>query len=63
MSRPGGNPDIADYGFEQKHSWSERCTKVKNSEDATIDGAGVERWTFTRLARDLPPSDRLSPSG
>lgn len=30
MPRPGGNPDIADYGFEKQHSWSESCTKVKS---------------------------------
>lgn len=27
--RPGGNPDITDYAFEQQHSWSEPCKASK----------------------------------
>ena len=24
--RPGGNPNIAEYGFKKKYSWDEPCT-------------------------------------
>ena len=27
--RPGGNPNITDYAFEQQHSWSEPCSVGK----------------------------------
>lgn len=27
--RPGGNPDIVNYAFEQQHSWSEPCSAGK----------------------------------
>ncbi|EDX82693.1 hypothetical protein S7335_995 [Synechococcus sp. PCC 7335] len=30
MARPGGNPQISDYSFEQKHEWSQPCSAIKS---------------------------------
>lgn len=27
MSRPGGNPNLKEYQFEQKHDWDEPCNE------------------------------------
>ena len=49
MSRPGGNPNLKKYHFEQKYSWDEPCTALKSlrlppSMKAAIDAGKAEGW-------------------
>ncbi|WP_038019542.1 hypothetical protein [Synechococcus sp. PCC 7335] len=47
--RPGGNPDIADHGFKQKHDWSEPCTekmtiRMPPAMKAAIKAGAIPDW-------------------
>ena len=47
--RPGGNPDLAKYHFEQKYDWDEPCTekmtlRLPASMKAAIKAGEIEDW-------------------
>ena len=47
--RPGGNPDIAKYGFKPKHDWEESCTermqiRMPPSMKAAIKAGLIKDW-------------------
>ena len=47
--RPGGNPDIAKFGFKQKYDWSEPCNekmtiRLPSSMKAAIKAGLIEDW-------------------
>ena len=49
MPRPGGNPDLKKYHFQQKHDWSEPCNekmtlRLPFSMKAAIKAGVVEDW-------------------
>ena len=49
MARPGGNPDLKKYQFEQKYDWDEACTermqlRMPPSMKAAIKAGEVEDW-------------------
>lgn len=49
MPRPGGNPDIKDYGFKQKYEWSEPCSekmtiRLPPSMKEAIKKGEIEDW-------------------
>ncbi|MGK7916115.1 MAG: hypothetical protein AB4038_11335 [Prochloraceae cyanobacterium] len=49
MPRPGGNPDIAKYGFKPKHDWAEPCNermqiRMPASMKAAIKDGLVKDW-------------------
>ena len=54
--RPGGNPDIAKYGFKQKYDWAEPCTekmslRMPPSMRQAIKNGEIEDWQeVARLA-------------
>lgn len=49
MARPGGNPNIADYGFKAKADWRGSCTermtlKMPPDMKAAIKAGEIEDW-------------------
>ncbi len=49
MARPGGNPALKDYQFEQKYDWDEPCTekmtlRMPPSMKKDIKAGLVEDW-------------------
>ncbi len=47
--RPGGNPDLAKYHFQQKYDWDEPCTdrmqlRMPPSMKAAIKAGLIEDW-------------------
>ena len=49
MARPGGNPDLVKYHFEQKYDWEEPCTekmtlRLPASLKAAIKAGEVKDW-------------------
>ncbi|MGB5635643.1 MAG: hypothetical protein WBM86_23085 [Waterburya sp.] len=47
--RPGGNPDIAKYGFKPKHDWDEPCNermqiRMPSSMKAAIKAGVIKDW-------------------
>ena len=47
--RPGGNPEITKYGFQQKYDWDEPCSekmtlRLPPSMKAAIKAGVIEDW-------------------
>ncbi|EKU98553.1 hypothetical protein SPB21_03190 [Leptothoe sp. ISB3NOV94-8A] len=47
--RPGGNPNITEYGFKQKYEWSEPCTekmtiRMPPSMKQAIKDGRIKNW-------------------
>lgn len=47
--RPGGNPELEKYQFEQRYEWDEPCTekmtlRLPNSMKAAIKAGEIEDW-------------------
>ena len=47
--RPGGNPELKKYQFEQKYDWAESCTekmtiRMPPSMKAAIKAGKIEDW-------------------
>lgn len=61
--RPGGNPDLVQYEYKQKHSWSEPCAASKTlrlppTMAAFIAAGDVPEWQEVcrqAIAAQLPP--------
>ena len=49
MARPGGNPALKDYQFQQKYDWDEPCTermtlRLPPSMKADLKAGLIEDW-------------------
>jgi hypothetical protein len=49
MARPGGNPELEKYQFEQRYDWQEPCTekmtlRLPLSMKAAIKAGEIEDW-------------------
>ena len=49
MARPGGNPGLKEYQFEQKYDWDEPCTermtlRLPPSMKADLKAGLIEDW-------------------
>ena len=49
MARPGGNPNIKDYGFPQKYEWAEPCSekmtlRMPPAMKQAIKSGEIEDW-------------------
>ena len=61
MARPGGNPNIAQYGFEQQHDWPEPCSermtiRMPPSMKKAIKDGKIQDWqeiARRAIAREL----------
>ena len=59
--RPGGNPDIGDYAFEQKHEWTQPCSAVKTLRMPPLMSQAIKKYLPNwhevcrrAIARELP---------
>jgi hypothetical protein len=68
--RPGGNPNIAKFGFTQKYDWDEPCNekmtlRLPNSMKTAIKAGVIKDWQevcrqaiATEIAKVKNPNDK-----
>jgi hypothetical protein len=67
--RPGGNPELKKYQFEQKYNWGESCTeqvslRIPPSMKAAIKAGKIEDWqeiARQAIAAELEKAEKQKP--